>query len=38
MSAVSDTISNVTNSAKDLKLQLASYVSQANSTTLIHII
>jgi hypothetical protein len=38
MSAVSDTISNVTNSAKDLKLQLASYVSQTNSTTLIHII
>ena len=38
MSAVSDTISSVTNSAKDLKLQLASYVSQANSTTLIHII
>lgn len=38
MSAMSDTISNVTNSAKDLKLQLASYVSQANSTTLIHII
>lgn len=35
---MSDTISNVTNSAKDLKLQLASYVSQANSTTLIHII
>ena len=38
MSAVSDTISSVTNSAKDLKLQLASYVSQTNSTTLIHII
>jgi Phosphatidylinositol-specific phospholipase C, X domain len=38
MSAVSDTISNVTNSAKDLKLQLASYVSQTNSTTLIHVI
>ena len=38
MSAVGDTISNVTNSAKDLKLQLASYVSQTNSTTLIHII
>ena len=35
---MSDTISNVTNSAKDLKLQLASYVSQTNSTTLIHII
>jgi len=38
MSAVGDTISNVTNSAKDLKLQLASYISQTNSTTLIHII
>lgn len=38
MSAVSDTISNVTDSAKNLKLQLASYVSQTNSTTLIHII
>ena len=38
MSAVSDTISSVTNSAKDLKLQLASYISQTNSTTLIHII
>ena len=38
MSTVSDTISNVTNSAKDLKLQLASYISQTNSTTLIHII
>ena len=38
MSAVSDTISSVTDSAKNLKLQLASYVSQTNSTTLIHII